>query len=282
MDLTYPDFLNNLKNTISGVRWDRYGLVGANPLMAFSTSPWKPDNPFMYITTSSANGDQRLGPLTFLKFGQQVVDFAKVMNVNIRAYPCVNPSAWNGARKLEKRPNAFLEYLVDPGEWKKGTRWDSQIQDFRIRPDLSDETRLLAVDLAMKSVPVASLDMHQDIEMGNRPLVYTYVFGPNKTMLLPLMKRCEDFAFVGRRIPVNDFAGGTVKTDEHGFATAPADGSVQDYFFRRGAQFSVTVETSPALPPPAVYGVNLTWLMGLVRICAKKKEGGRDIRPPTP
>jgi len=264
---SYDSYLAALKDRLQGVRWETYGKSGAGPLVCFST----PGKKKLLYVTSGFHGEEPFGPITFVKHGQLLVDMAKASGVGLRVYPCTNPEAWErGTRynaKHDRPSNAFFEYETAPGEWVAGLKPDMHLRDMRIRKDLTPESRALAADLALKPVPSAALDIHQDIDFKDKPITYAYVSG-KFTPYRSMARAAARFATVGSNTEVEGITS-KVKTDRDGLVPAIPDGSIQDYFTRLGTTYSATLETSTGLPLKQVMGVNLVWLMGFVELASR-------------
>jgi hypothetical protein len=195
-----------------------------------------------------------------------LIDMAKASGVGLRVYPCINPSDWSyDARRLT--PTSFFEYEIGENEWARELMPDMELKDMRIKRDLPPESRALVADLAVRPVPTAALEIHQDHDIHDTPATYAFVSG-DQAPYRSLARAASRFAKLASSTEV---AGehGTQKTDKFGLTPGRADGTVQDYFDRLGTKYSATLETSTGLPVKSVTGVNLVWMMGFIELASR-------------
>lgn len=263
MTKTYHTYLKALRSSLQGVRWDTYGSLATGPLISFST-PAK-GGQWVYVT-AGVHGPEPYGPLTFVRHGQVLIDMAKASGVGLRVYPCVNPSDWSyDASRLT--PTAFFEYEVGDGEWARELLPDMQLKDMRIKRDLPAEARALAADLAVRPVPRAALEIHQDASLQDEPASYAFVSG-DQAPFRAIARAASRFSKLAAHTEV-DGENSKQKTDRFGLTPGRADGTIQDYFDRLGTAYSATLVTSTGLPSKSVTGVNLVWLMGLIELASR-------------
>jgi hypothetical protein len=260
---TYPTYLEALHSGLQDVRWDTYGSCRAGPLVCFST-PAK-GGKWLYVT-AGCHGEEPYGPLTFVRHGQVLIDMAKASGVGLRVYPCINPSDWSyDARRLT--PTSFFEYEVGDGAWARALKPDMELRDMRIKTDLPPESRALVADLALKPVPKAVLEIHQDHDLHDSPATYAFVSG-DQTPYRSLARAASRFTKLAANMEVSgEYA--KQKTDRFGLTPGLPDGTVQDYFDRLGTKYSATLETSTSLPLKSVMGVNLVWVMGFIELASR-------------
>ena len=123
------------------------------------------------------------------------------------------------------------------------------------------ETRALRADGAAQPTPVAALDLHQDAWVGT-PCHYAYYFG-ERAPYAQLLADGNALVPVGRHVTVHD----EHVTDSEGLLVHH-DGSITDYFFRRGVPFTAVLETSTATPHPRAIAVNVLWMNAFVDFAA--------------
>jgi hypothetical protein len=219
--------------------------------------------------TAGFHGDEVAGPLTLLEHLPAIVAHARSQGVGLRIYPCLNPSGFTDGtrynRSGEAPNNDFLRYEVAPGRWV-GELWSNEpilgFERFRQGPK---ETRALLADLEAADPPHAALDLHQDPWLeGARS--YAYILG-DRAAYLPLAQATDRVVPLARRVEVDDDDG--VHSDEDGLI-ALHDGSVTDYFFRRGVPFAAALETTTRTPLERSHEVNLIWIRGFIDLAARR------------
>ena len=118
--------------------------------------------------------------------------------------------------------------------------------------------------------PHAAIDLHQDAWV-RRPCHYAYMFGP-RAPFQELVRRTVPIAKAAVHLQVYE----NKLTDECGLIV-DHDGSVSDYFRRRGTRWVVTLETSTATPLDRSTQVNLLWVKAFVDFAA-----GEPTATPSP
>jgi predicted deacylase len=233
---------------------ERYPLLSA-------TTPGKRT----LLITAGFHGDEVAGPLTLLEHFPEIVDYARQREVGLRVYPCLNPSGFEDGtrynRSKEAPNNDFLRYEVAPGVWT-GELGDGQaFIRHLVFTDGPKETRALAAELEGLDAPDAALDIHQDPYIP-RALSYAYSFGDNAPFR-PLQVATNRVLPVATRMRVDENA----VTDVDGLVKLH-DGSVTDYFHRRGVQWTAALETTTCAPMDACHAVNLVWIKGFIDLLA--------------
>lgn len=275
--MRYADFLKKLWGACWPDEWVEYGSVneGATSysLLAFygpRLSIRKPD----LIITAGFHGEEQAGPLTLLKRGEEIVEYAKSYGIAIALFPCINPSGFENKTRYntsgERPNNAFMEYEVSPGNWRGELPDRATFRRTRsLWPDnMAKETKAL-FDKIKDETPTALLDLHQDNEVpGAR--TYAYVFG-DKAPYTPLMDASKQFAepLVSSVIDRGDKGDISVVTDASGLSEF-YDGSITDYFWRHGTDYIATVETSCSTPLKAAMAVNVVWIKGFIDLIATR------------
>jgi hypothetical protein len=152
---------------------------------------------------------------------------------------------------------------VAPGQWVGQLAPGQQYLRFEPFRGGPKETRALAADLDRASAPDAALDLHQDPWLEGAAS-YAYFFGP-RARYLPLIAATDPVVPVARQALVDD--DDDVRSDGDGLIEFH-DGSVTDYFFRRGVPFTAALETTTRTPLQHSHEVNLIWIRGFIDLCA--------------
>ncbi|HVR62487.1 MAG TPA: succinylglutamate desuccinylase/aspartoacylase family protein [Polyangia bacterium] len=250
------------------------------PLLA-ATSP----GAATLIITAGFHGDERAGPSTLLAHAPEIVDYARDRDVALRIYPCLNPSGFEAQTRYnasgERPNNDFLKYEVSPGVWKgelsPGEPFLRHVATDGARDSLPKETAALARELGALPTPAAQLDLHQDNFIHGQRF-YAYVFG-DLDVYRPLMARSGALVPVLRSCLVDSGhePGTDVRADDEGFILCN-DGSITDYYFRRGCPLTAAVETSTETPANLADEINLIWIRGFIDLVAKRVAGPSPAR----
>jgi predicted deacylase len=219
--------------------------------------------------TAGFHGDEIAGPLTLLEHLPEIIDYARARDVGLRVCPCLNPSGFTDGtrynRSREAPNNDLLRYELEPGRWAGELGAGQTYVRVGLHRGGPKETRALLTDLERYSAPDAALDIHQDPWLEGA-LAYAYVFG-DRADYLPLIAACEPVVPVARDLLVDEDDG--VRSDADGLIELH-DGSVTDYFFRRGVPFTAALETTTATPLPRSHEVNLIWIRGFIDLAAQR------------
>ncbi len=180
-------------------------------------------------------------------------------------YPCINPAGFEGRTRYnpsgEKPNNDLLRYEVAPGVWKGELTRGEQPLRWVVYDGGPKETRALRAELERGGVPDAALDIHQDHSLGGEA-AYAYVFG-ERSRFLPFVAETERHLAVARDRLVDH----EIRTDGDGLIEFH-DGSVTDYYLRRGARFAAALETTTRTPHEVCARVNLIWIRGFIALAA--------------
>ncbi|MFZ2202276.1 MAG: hypothetical protein WAV56_02655, partial [Microgenomates group bacterium] len=112
---------------------------------------------------------------------------------------------------------------------------------------------------------------------GLPPYAYHYAYGDLSALrpiakkvaaVVPLLSHFDINAGFGEQVDENGKVipretGGGFLSDEDGFIVRH-DGTFSDFFYRRGARYSVTTETSGATPIGKACLVNWIWIRGII------------------
>jgi hypothetical protein len=195
--------------------------------------------------------------------------------VALRLYPCVNPSGFEAHTRYnvsgERPNNDLLRYEVAPGVWKGELGPGESYLRFAPTEIVPKETAALARELGAQPTPAASLDLHQD-NFIHGALFYAYVFG-DRDAYRPLLARSGALLPVLRSCIVDSgYEPGTdVRADQEGFI-ACNDGSITDYYFRRGCPYTAAIETTTETPPDQADAINLIWIYGFIDLAATQTQ----------
>jgi len=255
-------------------RFERYRVHGVLETVAMLDEPGGP-YPLLSLTiagrhpmvlTAGFHGEEPAPPLTLLEHLDEIVDHARSLDVGMRIYPCVNPSGFEDRTRYNRtgeRPNNdFIRYVADDGAILEQVEVGQSFVSWHLHDVGPKETVAMRKELARHPPPNAALDLHQDRYLDG-PHTYAYVFGDRARFDL-LVERAA------RLVPL---AQG-YKADERRVTDARGlvehhDGSVSDYFVRRGVKHVACLETTTSTPLEVCHGVNLVWVKGFIELAAK-------------
>lgn len=233
----------------------------------------KPEDKIILIR-AGIHGEEIAGPLTILNHINKIIDYAHERNIKVIIYPLGNPSGFEiGARysignilsKSSDVNNDFLRYELEDGKIVDDIKGSNKFKNWYWSSDkklglkLALENKLMHC-LLKKDPPaqvVAVIDLHQDYITENVGSAYKKIIERIKK-IVPVLK--NKYISAGEDSPM--------KSDRNGFIVRH-DGTLTDLFYRLGAKYSVTVETTGATPLKKACKVNLIWLFGLVDLITK-------------
>lgn len=263
----YADAVRSLRD-VAEVR--EYALLeeptGRFPVfrLEVEASPGAP----LLVVTSGFHGEERSGPLTLAERFRRFAEVARRLDVRLVVFPCVNPSGFvTGDRynaSKERPNNDFLRYEVAPGEWKGELMTGEPFLRHELFRDSPRETRALLPELEALPTPAAMLDLHQD-NYAPGGLVYAYTFGP-KAPYLALLARSSAHAQIGGGLPVDEHR----KVGPDGLIEFN-DGSITDYFFRRGTRYIATLETTTTMPFEVTREIDTLWVEGFIELATRDR-----------
>ncbi len=218
------------------------------------------------VITSGFHGEEPAGPLTLAQSFEEVVAYAREREVGLRVYPCINPSGFEVGTRYnksgEKPNNDFLRYETAPGTWKGELAAGESFLRWVLYDGGPKETRAARADIARFEPPAAALDIHQDNYLS-MAATYAYTFG-DVAAYRPLMEAASTHVAVIRNQRVDELnhanADGLIESH---------DGSVTDYFQRRGVPYTAALETTTRTPLASCYEVNLIWIRGFIDLAAR-------------
>jgi hypothetical protein len=218
------------------------------------------------VITSGFHGEEPAGPLSLLSALPELVEYARARDVGLCVYPCINPSGFEDGtrynRSGERPNNDFLRYETSPGVWKGELDAGEPFLRWKLFDAGPKETRAVRADLEKLPAPDAALDIHQDRYVRGA-FTYAYVFG-DQAPYSRLTRASEAHAQVIRGEKVDE----RNHTNSEGLIEYN-DGSVTDYFFRRGVPWAAALETTTHTPLEACHAVNLIWLRGFIDLAAR-------------
>jgi len=290
--MTAKEFYNILSKKIKNRRdivIEKYKLRYKNGVYEFLKVVSKGIKPKdkIIIIRAGIHGEEIAGPLTILNHVNKIIDYAHERNIKIIIYPLGNPSGFEiGARysidnvlsKSSDVNNDFLRYELEDGKRMddiqdsnafKSWYWSS---DKKLGLKLTLENglmhRLLKKDFLAQVVAV--LDLHQDYITENvGPAAYHYSYG-DLSAYKKIIEKIKKIAPILKNKYIGAGEESPMKSDENGFIIRH-DGSLTDLFYRLGAKYSVTVETTGATPINKACKVNLIWIFGIIDLIKIKK-----------
>ena len=262
--MNYGAYLRTLRAHAGTASVAEYGAVKEGgkryPLVCLTV----PGERWLTIT-SGFHGEEPAGPLTLAAHLPEIVALARAHRVGLRIYPCINPSGFEAGSRYnvsgERPNNDFLRYETTPGIWKGELRLGEPFLRHALFDHGPKETRALRPELERHPAPAAALDIHQDNWMVGAH-TYAYAFGPRRRYV-PLMREAAKHTKVAVSCAVHE----DVWADEHGLVHYN-DGSVTDYFMRRGVPFTAALETTTGTPMEACHQINLIWIRGFIALAA--------------
>lgn len=217
------------------------------------------------LVTAGFHGEEPAGPLTIAERFSDIASYAASKRVGLRVYPCINPSGFEGGHRYnasgEKPNNDFIRYEVAPGDFRGELHGETPL-GFKLFDGGPKETRALRDDLAKIATPEGAVDLHQDAWM-NGEATYAYVFGDD-AHYVPLVEASSHHAKIAVHCAVDEFN----RTDRHGLIRYH-DGSVTDWFHRRGSKYTAALETTTKTPLLSCYEINLIWIRGFIDLIAR-------------
>jgi len=291
--MTAKEFYNILSKKIKNRRdivIEKYKLRYKNGVYEFLKVVSKGIKPKdkIIIIRAGIHGEEIAGPLTILNHVNKIIDYAHERNIKIIIYPLGNPSGFEiGARysidnvlsKSSDVNNDFLRYELEDGKRMddiqdsnafKSWYWSS---DKKLGLKLTLENglmhRLLKKDFLAQVVAV--LDLHQDYITENvGPAAYHYSYG-DLSAYKKIIEKIKKIAPILKNKYIGAGEESPMKSDENGFIVRH-DGTLTDLFYRLGAKYSVTVETTGATPINEACKVNLIWIFGLIDLITRRQQ----------
>ncbi len=219
------------------------------------------------VITAGFHGDETAGPLTLLERLPEIARYARARDVGLRIFPCLNPSGFEDGTRYnrdgEAPNNDLLRYQVAPGRWVDELPAGTDFLSWAVHTEGPKETRALLAALEREPAPAAALDLHQDPWLEGA-FAYAYVFGA-RAAYRPLVVRTAALVPLAASALVDDEAG--VRSDADGIIELH-DGSVTDYFYRRGVPITAALETTTRTPMALADQVNLVWIRGFIDLIA--------------
>jgi hypothetical protein len=262
----YRDYLDLLRSHADGWTLREYGAVEEAgrryPLVTLSLG-----GPAEALVTSGFHGEEPAGPLTLAQHLGEIREHARMRGVGVRLYPCANPAGFEAGTRYnpsgERPNNDFLRYETAPGVWTGELQDGEPFLAWRVFLDGPKETRALAADLERHPTPAAALDIHQDNFLPG-VFTYAYVFG-DRSRYAGIMHARPNGTHVAASLAIDD----RHHTDGDGLIVSH-DGSVTDYFLRRGATWAAALETTTATPLTECHAINLAWIRGFIDLAAER------------
>lgn len=247
----------------------------------------KPKDKVLFIATG-IHGEETAGPLTILNNFKDIFSYAHKNKVKLIIYPLCNPSGFAQMTRYnidddegEVGNNDYIRYEMNDGTIKDDIKNSSNYKAWHWSSELTKnlplETKL--IHKLLKKEPLnqinACLDIHQDYISNATPFAYHYSFGKLSVYkkiindikkVVPVYKnKMIDAGFCeigddGERSMCDEKA---LLSDNNGFIVRH-DGTLPDLFYRLGALYCVTAETTGSTPLTEAMTVNMCWIKGLI------------------
>lgn len=216
------------------------------------------------VITSGFHGEEPAPPLTLLERTAEVVDYARSRGVGLHLYPCINPSGFEDGsrynRSGEKPNNDFIRYTLDDGRVVGEVDLEATIVRWDLHVGGPKETAAMREELHRHPVPVAALDLHQDRYLEGA-YTYAYIFG-DRERFMPLVEESARHAALAK-----DYRADEKHITDQAGLVEHHDGSVTDYFHRRGA-LAACLETTTGTPLEKCHEINMAWIRGFIDFAA--------------
>ena len=235
------------------------------------------------LLRAGIHGEEVSGPLTILKKINEILDYAEKTGVGVIVYPLGNPSGFEkrrrfglGNKKGYLMCNDFVRYRKKDGELVSDLEGSDEFKKWYWTSDPSLNTRMSRENKFMhqllKNDPLGQikgvLDLHQDYITPNiGPAAYHYAFG-QLSAFRPIVEKIKEQVPVLAEMKIGAGENGDgMKSDENGFIVRH-DGTLPDLFWRLGAKYCVTAETTGATPLAKAIEVNMIWILGMMDMLA--------------
>jgi hypothetical protein len=219
--------------------------------------------------TGGFHGEEPAPPLTFLERMPEIVDYAQKRDVGLRIYPCINPSGFEDGtrynRSGEKPNNDFIRYELHDGKIAEEVDPHHEIRRWHLHDTGPKETVIMRRELSRHPTPVAALDLHQDRYLDGAH-TYAYVFR-DRTRYHHLTAEAARHVKLASAYKADE----RHVTDDAGLIEHH-DGSVSDYFHRRGVRHVACLETTTDTPMEACHEVNMVWIRGFIDFVAETPD----------
>ena len=197
------------------------------------------------LITAGFHGNETAGPLTLLEHFPEIVRLRADARRRPAGLSLPQPLGLRGLHPLQPQPGGaqqrFAALRADP----RGLGGRADRRPALPRPGCTregpKETRALAAELETLPTPDAPWTSTRTLTCPD-PLSYAYSFGDN-ALPADAGRRPSELLPVARSYQVDD----DVFTDDDGLIKLH-DGSVTDYFHRRGVPYTVALETTTATP----------------------------------
>jgi hypothetical protein len=237
------------------------------------------------LIRAGIHGDEISGPLSLLKYFDEIVDYVHGLGLKLIIYPLGNPSGFEkGLRynidndKGAAGNNDFLRYELSDGtltdDLETGKKFKCWLwsSDPKLKIKLAKETKLM--HRLLKKDPldqvVACLDLHQDYISPEAPVAcYHYAFGNLKCYQKIVGQLKKEIKIWSHEVIGAGYDAGSVMSDDNGFIKRH-DGSLTDLCWRLGVKYNVASETTGATAMELAMKVNLIWIKGLADLVSKK------------
>jgi hypothetical protein len=267
----YKDFLRSVETQAlaAGAYIRDIGFTSVGPILRFELI----GDPYLMIVAGQ-HGEEQAGPATMQSYLRDIFNYAQSKGVGLWVYPCINPEGFASNTRFNKErqeaTNTFLDYQLEDGKWVSELNPGEKFKMYRPVKTMSYENRCLYNDLEHLNAPEALIDIHQDkqIEPGQ---AMAYVDG-NRDIFAKIMNQATT-PYANKEIAL-DWTHLSPKTDANGLIVGQHDGCLDDYMDRRGALYSVTLETSLKAKIDVNTRINHVWITKMIDLVA----GDRSLR----
>ncbi len=263
--MNYADYAEKMRGYAGLAELSEYGVIRDSgkdyPLFRIRAPGSR-----LLVITAGFHGEEPAGPLTLLEYLPKVLEWARARDVGLLVYPCLNPTGFEDGTRYnragEKPNNDFLRYEVAPGVLKGELNKGDTFQRWMLYDGGPAETRALRQELEKQPTPNAALDLHQDRYTPGE-WTYAYTFGPRE-VYRPIVEEASKHLRIASHQKVDEVN----VSDDLGLVEYN-DGSVTDYYLRRGVPYAAALETTTHAPMELCHQVNLVWIRGFIELAAR-------------
>lgn len=271
MGLRYQTYLKSVQeqaSTVPSVVVKTIGETSVGPVVSIAL----PGDHTLVVVTGQ-HGEEPAGPRMVEKYLAEILAYASGHGVGLLLYPCVNPEGYEAQKRFndtdgtEENTNNFIEYQIESGAWVGELHKYQRYTDLRKSELMCRESKLLYTDLEKLSAPYSMIDIHETDHLGPDEF-YVYTTGDKG----PLVKIVNSFYEVkplrNTWIPLQ-WTDVRITTDQNGMVEFN-DGTLTDYFYRRGALYTICLETSRIAPVERTAVVSLKWVESVIDLVGRK------------
>lgn len=269
MGLRYQTYLKSIQDqasTFPSAVVKTIGETSVGPMVSVAL----PGSHTLVVVTGQ-HGEEPAGPHMVDKYLTEILEYAAAKKVGMLFYPCVNPEGYEAKKRFndfggtDDDTNNFIEYQIESGAWVGELHKHQRYTDIRKSELMCRESEFLYTDLENLATPYSMIDIHETDHLGPGEM-YVYTTGDKA----PLIKIVNSFHEVkplrNTWVPLQ-WTDIQITTDQNGLVEFH-DGTLTDYFCRRGASYTVCLETSRIAPVEKAATVSLKWVESLIDLVA--------------